>query len=76
VDTKQRSATAKDPSSEGMFLRARRGVPDGEEKRCEEAKKDEETCGWRIVISPIFPQDPVAGEWLFRPFSLTIPNSM
>jgi hypothetical protein len=43
VDTKQRSATAKDPSSEGMFLRTRRGVPDGEEKRCEEAKKDEET---------------------------------
>jgi len=26
-----------------MFLRTRSSVPDGEEKRCEEAKKDEET---------------------------------
>jgi hypothetical protein len=29
-----------DSKSEGMFLRTRRGVPDGKEERCEEPKKD------------------------------------
>jgi hypothetical protein len=42
VDTKQRSTTAKDPSSEGMLLRTLRGVPDRDEKDAEIHKKDEE----------------------------------
>jgi hypothetical protein len=33
------STTAKDPSSEGMRSRTRKGVPDREEKRCEDSKK-------------------------------------
>jgi len=39
VDTKQRSTTAKDPSSEGMLPRTHRGVPNREEKDAEIHKK-------------------------------------
>jgi len=43
VNTGQRSTTEKDLSSERAHLRERTRVLDGEEKKIQDAKKDEET---------------------------------
>ena len=50
VDTDHRSTTEKEQSSKKASLRARTGVPDEENKRLKEAKKDEQTLDTAGVV--------------------------
>ena len=68
MGTKQRSTTVKDPSSEGMLPRTRRGVPD-EKKKMQKFKKRR-----RKLLTPadLVRDGRLLGSWPFWSVKLTV----